>query len=151
MIEKVLGIIKNRANQFHRTGVVGMEFEDLVSEGYLWLLENGSKFDSSKNIKYSTWVYVSLTNLFTNFANKAWYRYTEELSDVIMSGFIEKPFILDLGGLSEGAVFIIEKVLDEEVPSFRKNDIREWLYSLGWKVREVNAAFAEIKQFVNSL
>ncbi len=144
-------IIKNRARQFERKGIPGMEFEDLVQEAYIWLLEHGDKFDPDK-ASFTSWVYCCVTNYFTTLSNRATFFYMEPISDSVSNSLRTVETMFSMTDLSEDAVTVCRLVLSGNITRLFKKEIRNFLqYDLGWSVERINITFKELECYVSEL
>jgi len=150
--DDVLNMVRQKAFQYSRKGIVGREIEDLIQDGFLIFKEAQDRFDPDKGVLFSTYFYQMLTSRFNSKAVSSMLRVTEPLSDIlqeiIMSGKLSDFHLQDL---SEDASYVCSTILNGTFTRLTKTEIRTWLYDQGWQVKRVNETFKEIEGYVNSL
>ncbi len=150
--EDVLNMVRQKAFQYSRKGVVGREIEDLIQDGFLIFKEAQDRFDPEKGVLFSTYFYQMLVSRFNSRATSSMLRVTEPLSDIlqeiISSGKLSDFHLQDL---SDDASYVCSVVLNGTFNRLTKTEIRTWLYDQGWHVRRVNETFKEIEGYVNDL
>ena len=150
--EKVLPMVMKRAHQFTRIGCVGVEFDDLVQEGYIIFLEAVKRYNPDKGCAFSTWYYRMLTSRFTSkvtsFAMKQASPITDIMEDTVAGASNTRFHIQDL---SNDAGYVCTLILDGVFTRLTKQVIREYLYEQDWKVKRVNATFKEIGSYIDNI
>lgn len=157
---------KNLIYKFaHRYENYGLEFEDLVSEGYIVFYESLNTYDAKQG-KFSTHLYWSLRGKFgIMLRNKT---ETKELDANVFDDRLPNPdktiiFKEAMSKLSYEAQFIVDIVWDtpatlltwcvEEMysPKLTMRRIKRYLLKQNWKHTTINDGFKEIQQILKNL
>lgn len=147
----------------HKYENYGLEFEDLVSEGYIVFYESLKTFDKTQG-KFSTYLYWNLRGRFgVILRNKTDESMTKELDENIFDNRLPNPdqtiiFKEAMSKLSYEAQFIVGVVWDtpatllkwcvEEMysPKLTMRRIKRFLLMQNWKHTTINDGFKEIQQ-----
>jgi RNA polymerase sigma factor (sigma-70 family) len=148
-------LIFSRAHSFHRT--TGVDYDDLVSEGYLIFCMAYRKFDPARGGKFSTFLYHCLNSKLYNYVRDLRRKRMETVTiQPDMASYSYGNFPILLASLSREARYVAEVFLYSPVEVLRltgtetvngiKVKLRKHLREQGWTWVKIHKTFKGIKE-----
>jgi RNA polymerase sigma factor (sigma-70 family) len=157
LLEQHQRLIFARAASFHRT--TGVDYDDLVAEGYLTFCLAYRKFNPDRGVRFSTFLYHCLNTRLYNYVRDV-YRAkvdTVELHPNIAS-CTQGELTIKLASLSKEALYAVDVLLYGPVKVLQltgtesivriRTALKLHLRGQGWKRREIIRVFREIQRIM---
>ena len=112
MNEDYIDLIRSLVWDLHRR--YNIDWEELFAEATLIYLIKVDKYDESRGVKKSTWIYTCIKNRLLNFIKEEQRNTFMELSEVDLDAYSENPILFFelLDYLSEESKLIVDMVLE---------------------------------------